>query len=102
MEKGLRKTKEKNRNLLKIKIETRDQRYDWEDLISCVLRLIDRMKRIRVNDYMFIWKMPSKYAKETERHFSKDLLVTDRRYWSTFVVQNDGCKINGYGESWMM
>ena len=100
---GLLKTKHISRSALKIKIETRHQIVDPSDLIFSVSTLISRMKSIQTNHYMFVWRTSSKLSKEIAEKLGKDVLLTSEDYGQNFiVVQNEGCKIEGYDETWKM
>ena len=104
---GLLKTNRICRNTLKIQIEIH-QIQDPTDLIPCVSALVSQMRNIQTNDYMFIWKIWSGWGHEIDANQIADklgghVLVTSGRYGlKVIAIQNDGCKINGYNESWKM
>eukprot|EP01084_Bolivina_argentea_P041586 76750_1 len=88
IEVGLKQTKCLHRRKFKIRISMRGypEQYNPLDLVFHVFSLVNIMKSVNIENYMFIWdEIPDEKLKEIRAKFGSDAILT-RGCWSTHMM----------------
>ena len=101
---GLFETKRLKRKRLKIKIDAYLERHDiTEELLQRIGRIISYLDSSEIEDFMFILDLGDNglSVEELKEHIASDVRIEEFED-ELFLISNRNCKINGYGETWMM
>eukprot|EP01083_Nonionella_stella_P110013 321588_1 len=100
VEMGLKQTKDRHRNDLKIRIEMRGYNPSPNPytLYKSVAAIVKQITSSDIDNYMFIWVMQPKHAKQIAEKLGSGAMVTPDGWQSIprqscLVIQNDGCSI---------
>eukprot|EP01084_Bolivina_argentea_P019479 36218_1 len=107
---GLSKSKNQQRDSFQICLHMRDDTVDVLGLVQNISAIVTTINSSNIDDYMLVWEFGggldgTKLTEQICADFRSNgvtAVLKEDRWPTTILIENDGCKIDGYSATWRM